>query len=159
MSDGDAFLGEAIRLAYENVRQGGRPFGAVVVKDGRVVAHGVKRIQADNDPTAHAELLALRAAGKALGSPRLDGCSVYASGQPCPMCMAAMRLAGVTEIVFAYSNEQAEPFGLSTAPIAAELAQPLEKQTWVAIRHAPPSEPESALYRAWRANGLKSMRL
>ena len=121
MSDDNRFLDEAVALAFENVRNGGRPFGAVVVKDGEIVARAVNRIQADSDPTAHAELLALRAAGKALNSPRLDGCVVYASGQPCPMCVAAMRMSGVGAAMFAYSNEQAEPFGLSTAAIAAEL--------------------------------------
>ena len=91
MTDINQFLEEAIALALDNVKTGGRPFGAVVVKDGKVIARGVNRIQADNDPTAHAELLALRAAGLALQSPRLDGCSVYAraanrvpcASQPC----------------------------------------------------------------------------
>ena len=152
MTDIDKFLDEAIALAFANVEQGGRPFGAVVVRDGEVIARGVNRIQADNDPTAHAELLALRAAGSALGSPRLDDCTVYASGQPCPMCMAAMRMAGVRDIVFAYSNEQAEPFGPSTADIAAELSQPLEKQGWASITHRPhQAEGDGHLYRAWQA--------
>jgi len=147
------FMNEAVALAYDNVEHGGRPFGAVVVKDGEVIARGVNRIQADNDPTAHAELLALRAAGKALNFPRLDGCSVYASGQPCPMCLAAMRMAGIKEIVFACSNAQAEPFGLSTAGIAAELSQPLEKQHWASIRHAPQAAKDADhLYRTWQAH-------
>ncbi len=95
MSNDRTYLDQAIRLAFDNVEQGGRPFGAVVVKGGKVIATGVNRMQADCDPTAHAELLALRAAGKTLQSPRLDGCEVYASGQPCPMCFAAMRMAGI----------------------------------------------------------------
>src|SRR5690606_656580 len=129
MSSDNTFLDQAIKLAFDNVEEGGRPFGAVVVKDGNIIATGVNRMQADCDPTAHAELLALRAAGKALQSPRLDGCEAYASGQPCPMCFAAMRMAGVENILFAYSSEQAEPFGLSTAKIAAELAKPINEQT------------------------------
>lgn len=124
----------------------------MVVKDGAVIARGVNRIQADCDPTAHAELLALRAAGQALQSPRLDGCAVYASGQPCPMCLAAMRLSGVGAVMFAYSNAQAEPYGLSTAAIAAELARPLDQQQGMVIAHAPVSEPdENHLYKAWQA--------
>src|SRR5690606_40977826 len=103
--------------------------GCVVAWGGEVIDPGVYRMRGDCDPTAHAELLALRAAGKALRSPRLDGCEVYASGQPCPMCFAAMRMAGVEKIRFAYSNEQAEPFGLSTAKCSAELAKHLLAQT------------------------------
>ena len=109
MSTDRTFLDQAIALAFDNVDQGGRPFGAVVVKDGDVIATGVNRMQADCDPTAHAELLALRAAGKALQSSRLDGCAVYASGQPCPMCFAAHRMAGGDKILFCKYNKQAAP--------------------------------------------------
>ncbi|WP_274626252.1 nucleoside deaminase [Arvimicrobium flavum] len=151
MSGSDRFLDEAIDLALDNIRQGGRPFGAVVVKDGVVIARAANRMQADSDPTAHAELLALRAAGKALGSPRLDGCSVYASGQPCPMCMAAMRMSDIGDITFAYSDEQAEPFGLSTAAIAAELAKPYDQQAGLSLKHQPQEVTEDGhLYRIWQ---------
>lgn len=150
MSSDGTFLDQAIKLAFDNIEQGGRPFGAVVVKGGEVIATGVNRMQADCDPTAHAELLALRAAGKALRSPRLDGCEVYASGQPCPMCFAAMRMAGVEKIRFAYSNEQAEPFGLSTAKITAELAKPLHAQTGISFEHSPP-ENDPELYQLWES--------
>ena len=150
MSSDSTYLDQAIKLAFDNVEQGGRPFGAVVVKDGKVIATGVNRMQADCDPTAHAELLALRAAGKTLQSPRLDGCEVYASGQPCPMCFAAMRMAGVKKIRFAYSNEQAEPFGLSTAKIAVELARPLSAQTGISFEHSPP-ENDPKLYQVWES--------
>ncbi|GAA5616791.1 nucleoside deaminase [Brucella anthropi] len=150
MSSDSTYLDQAIKLAFDNVEQGGRPFGAVVVKGGKVIATGVNRMQADCDPTAHAELLALRAAGKTLQSPRLDGCEVYASGQPCPMCFAAMRMAGVKKIRFAYSNEQAEPFGLSTAKIAVELAKPLSAQTGISFEHSPP-ENDPELYQVWES--------
>ncbi|MEJ5024968.1 nucleoside deaminase [Brucella anthropi] len=150
MSSDSTYLDQAIKLAFDNVEQGGRPFGAVVVKGGKVIATGVNRMQADCDPTAHAELLALRAAGKTLQLPRLDGCEVYASGQPCPMCFAAMRMAGVKKIRFAYSNEQAEPFGLSTAKIAVELAKPLSAQTGISFEHSPP-ENDPELYQVWES--------
>lgn len=147
----DTFLAEAIALAFDNIKEGGRPFGAVVVKDGRIVARGVNRMLADNDPTGHAEMLALRAAGKALQSPRLDGCSIYASGQPCPMCLAAIRMAGIKDVTFAYSNAQAEPYGLSTAAIAADLSKPLDQQQGLSIRHQPHETPEEqGLYRVWQ---------
>lgn len=147
-----AYLDEATELARENVANGGRPFGAVLVMDGTVIARAVNRMDADHDPTAHAELLALRDASAALGLTRLDGATVYASGQPCPMCLAAMRIAGVTRIAYAYSNADGAPFGLSTAAMAAELSQPLEDQTWASIQHLPPDDAEqSDLYRAFAA--------
>ncbi|MCY1080708.1 nucleoside deaminase [Archangium lansingense] len=152
MSSPTDHLLEAIALARDNVRRGGRPFGAVVVKDGNVIARGVNEILATNDPTAHAELLALRAAGRALGTPRLDGCSVYASGHPCPMCLAAMRMAGIKEVAFAYSNEEGEPYGLSTAAIYAELAKPLAQQAMKMVHLPVRPEGETELYELWRAS-------
>ncbi|MGH6999725.1 MAG: nucleoside deaminase, partial [Phenylobacterium sp.] len=110
------FLAQAVDQAMANVlNSGGRPFGAVVVRDGEVIATGVNEIGATGDPTAHAELTAMRRAAQALGVPRLDGCVVYASGQPCPMCLAAMHMTGVAAVRFCYSNDEAEAFGLSTA--------------------------------------------
>lgn len=149
MTDG-RYLEEAIALAFENVERGGRPFAALVVKDERIVARAVNRMESDNDPTAHAELQALRIAGRALGSTRLDGCTVYASGQPCPMCLAAMRLAGITEIAYAHSYADGEPYGLSMAETVSELSQPLERQRWARIRHLPQAvENRPDLYRFW----------
>ena len=144
------FLCEAIDLAQANVVAGGRPFGAVVVKDGAVVAIGVNEIHSTNDPTAHAEMTALRAASLKLGTPDLKGCAVYASGHPCPMCMAAMRMAGIDEVAYAYSNEDGAPYGLSTAAIYAELAKPFAEQS-MKISYVP-VRPESAsdLYESWK---------
>lgn len=151
-----AYLDMAIDLARENVANGGRPFGALVVKDGKVIARAVNRIDAEHDPTAHAEMLALRAAGAVLESSRLNGATVYASGQPCPMCYAAMRIAGITRIIYAYSNEDGAPFSLSTAEIAAELSQPLEGQEWASIQHLPPDDAvQPDLYRTWVAQSAK----
>jgi len=144
------FLGQAIVLAYANVKQGGRPFGALVVKNGEIVARGVNEIVQTNDPTAHAELMAIRAASKQLGSASLAGCSVFASGHPCPMCMGAMRLAGIKAVTYAYSNEDGDPFGLSTAEIYADLAKPFSQQS-MTIRHVPmrlAGQPD--LYAHWR---------
>jgi tRNA(Arg) A34 adenosine deaminase TadA len=150
MASTEDHLRMAVELALANVReQGGRPFGAVIVKDGVVVATGVNETQATHDPTAHAEMQAIRAASRALGSPRLDGCVVHASGQPCPMCLAAMHLAGVSEVWFAYSNADGEPFGLSTASVYAELAKPLEKQS-MRIGHRPVRSEAGDPYEAWR---------
>ncbi|MDQ7261097.1 nucleoside deaminase [Paracoccus sp. PS-1] len=145
------YLEQAVMLAHRNVQAGGRPFGAVVVRGGEVLATGVNETVATHDPTAHAELVALRAAALRLGSPDLSGCAIYASGQPCPMCLAAMRLAGVTEVHFAYSNQEGAPFGLSTAALYEELAKPLAQQA-MTIRHLP-VRPQGAgdLYAEWKA--------
>jgi len=150
MENEKRFLCEAIELAHANVEKGGRPFGAVVVKDGEVIATGVNEILSTNDPTAHAELTAIRAASQKLGSPDLQGCAVYASGHPCPMCMAAMRLAGVGEVAYAYSNDDGTPFGLSTAAIYADLAKPFAEQS-MKIRYVP-VRPETGLdlYADWK---------
>lgn len=150
MSQTQRFLCEAIELAQANMEEGGRPFGAVVVRDGAVVATGVNEIIATKDPTAHAELVALRAASRALGSPNLAGCAVYASGHPCPMCMAAMRLSGVSEVYYAYSNDDGAPYGLSTAAIYADLAKPFAEQS-MKISYVPVrKDGEADLYAEWK---------
>lgn len=151
MTENDTdFLREAITLAYENMEKGGRPFGAVVVKDWKRIATGVNEVVATNDPTAHAELSALRKASQDLNSPSLKGCAVYASGHPCPMCMAAMYMAGVEKVVYAYSNSDAAPFGLSTAAVYAELAKPSAEQS-MRIRHSPLQvEGLEDLYLQWQ---------
>lgn len=143
------YLCQAIRLAHANVKTGGRPFGALVVKGADIIATGVNEVVGTNDPTAHAELLAIRAASQKLASPSLDGCAVYASGHPCPMCMAAMRLAGIREVTYAYSNDDAAPYGLSTATVFADLAKPFSEQS-MKISYLP-ARLESApdLYAEW----------
>lgn len=143
------FMREALALARANVTEGGRPFGAVLVRDGKVLARAANRIHATNDPTAHAELLAIREAAQRSESPRLDGAVVYASGHPCPMCLAAMHLCGVTRAYYAYSNEEGEPFGLSTAAVYAQMALPPGRQT-LAVEPLRP-DGEGGLYEAWKA--------
>ncbi len=141
------FMREALALARANVAAGGRPFGAVLVRDGAVIARAANRIHDTHDPTAHAELLAIREAAQRLDSPRLDGCVVYASGHPCPMCLAAMHLCGIASAYFAYSNEDAEPFGLSTAAVYAQMALPPSQQS-LAVAPLRPGH-EDGLYEDW----------
>lgn len=143
------FIQQAVDLALENARSGGRPFAALVVKDGNVIATGVNQIKLTNDPTAHAELSALREAGKALTSPNLENCVVYASGQPCPMCLAAMRMSGIHRVVYAFSNIEAEPFGLSTAKIAQILRMPPESQEGFSFVQVKPKQDHD-LYSLWQ---------
>lgn len=142
------FMRQAVALARANIADGGRPFGAVVVRAGEVVARAANGIHRDHDPTAHAELLAIRAAARQLGSPRLEACVVYASGHPCPMCLAAMHLCGIRGAYFAYSNEDGETAGLSTAPIYAEMARPPQAQS-LPLRQLRPAG-EDGLYQDWQ---------
>ena len=149
MTTAKDFLRMAIELARRNVvERGGRPFGAVLVRNGMVLATGVNDILATNDPSAHAEMQAIRAAAAALANPRLDGCAMYASGHPCPMCLSAMHMVGIGEVYFAYSNEDAERFGLSTARIYAEMAKPLSQQS-IRIEHVPVRGDGDDPYEAW----------
>ena len=123
MSDADnrRWLAQAVGLALENVRAGGRPFGAVLVKDGVVVATGVNRMLATCDPSSHAEMEALRQAGPALGTVDLSGSVLYASGHPCPMCLAAAVMTRVEAVYYAFSNADAEPYGFSSTAAYAAL--------------------------------------
>ena len=147
MPDHESYLREATDLAFRNVAEGGIPYGAVIVAEGRVVARAANRIHATNDPTDHAEMVALRAASQSLGRPKLADCIVYASGRPCPMCHAAMRLAGIREGYFAFTAEEAEAEGLVSVGIYAELCRPLDQQPMQVRHHPLPGEPSP--YRAW----------
>lgn len=129
MSAHDNYLQQALALAARNVEQGGRPFGAVIVRNGEAIAEAVNTLHLDDDPTGHAELNAIRAIAAQSGSAALRECVVYASGQPCPMCLSAMYLTGVKEVWFANSNGDGEAFHLSTAAIYQQLQQPLDQQT------------------------------
>ncbi len=149
MNDENQYLGQAIALARANIGKGGRPFGVVLVQEGKVVATAVNEIHASNDPTSHAEMNVIRAASRRLGRPDLKGSAVYASGHPCPMCMAAMRLAGVDRVFYAHSNDDGAPFGLSTAAIYEDLARPFAEQS-MAIRYVPVRpQGERDLYAEW----------
>ena len=144
------YLRMAVGLARNNViERGGRPFGAVLVKDGEILATGVNEILATHDPSTHAEMQAIRAATAAQKNPRLDGCEMYASGQPCPMCLSLMHMVGIKAAYFAASNADGEAYGLSTARIYAEMAKPLEQQA-VQMAYVPLQDEGESPYEAWR---------
>jgi tRNA(Arg) A34 adenosine deaminase TadA len=149
MNGDETFLRQALGLARQAAAAGGRPFGAVLVRDSAVIATGINEVVATGDPTAHAELQAIRGASRALGTPRLDGCVVYASGHPCPMCLSAMYLTGVAGVYYAQSQEDAEPFGLSTTAIYAELARPAGERS-LRMVHAPVTMEGEGPYEVWR---------
>jgi guanine deaminase len=123
MADRDEHMHEALRLAEESVARGGGPFAALVVKDGTVLAAGTNRVVLDSDPTAHAEVVAIREACRRLGSFQLDGCEIYASCEPCPMCWGAISWARPVAVFYAATREDAAAAGFDDARLWAEAAR------------------------------------
>lgn len=121
MSDHPSFMREAVQLAQDNRAKGAEPFGAVLTRNGERIAIGVNEVTQTFDPTSHAEIQAVRAASAALGQPGLQGCVVYASGYPCPMCLAAMVRCGIEKIYYAFDNADAAPYGMSSDTAYAAL--------------------------------------
>ena len=122
MSDGLRFMLQAIALATENVLSGrGGPFGAVVVRDGVVIATGVNLVTSTHDATAHAEMTAIRNACEALGEFQLDGCDVYTSCEPCPMCLAAMYWAKCRAVFYGNTSVDAAMAGFADANLYDEI--------------------------------------
>lgn len=119
------FMRQAIQLAVENIKNGGGPFGAVIVKDGKVIATGVNRVTANNDPTAHAEVCAIRAACEALGTFTLEGCDIYSSCEPCPMCLGAIYWAHLDHLYYGANKHDAADAGFDDQFIYEELEQPI----------------------------------
>lgn len=148
------FLERAVHIAGENVALGGGPFGCVVVRDGVVLAESGNRVTLDHDPTAHAEVLAIRAACLRLRSHQLDGCDVYCSCEPCPMCLGAIYWARPRSVFFAATRGDAADAGFDDALIYEELARPPEQRRRT-LRHVP--LPEACRpFALWRANTGKT---
>jgi len=117
-------MARAIQLSIDGVHSGrGGPFGAVIVRDGKIVAEGVNQVTSTNDPTAHAEVLAIRKACESLGSFELRDCELYTSCEPCPMCLGAIYWARVSRIYFANTAEDAAKIGFDDSFIYDELKQ------------------------------------
>ncbi len=115
------YIDMASRLAENNVKDGGGPFGAIIVREGNVVATGVNTVTKSNDPTAHAEVNAIRTACHNLGSFKLEGCEVYSSCEPCPMCLSALYWAGVRKVYYGNTKEDAAKINFSDEFIYSEL--------------------------------------
>lgn len=117
----EELMREAIRLSEENVKAGGGPFGAVIAKDGRIVARGANRVTPNLDPTAHAEISAIRAACQALGTFDLTGYTIYSSCEPCPMCLGAIYWAHLDKLYYGNDKHDAALIGFDDAFIYEEL--------------------------------------
>ena len=123
------FMLQAIDLSKDNVAHGGGPFGAVIVRDGQVIATGTNRVTANNDPTAHAEVSAIRAACQKENSFKLEGCTIYTSCEPCPMCLGAIYWAGISRICFGCNKQDAEDIHFSDKFIYEEIDRPIDRRS------------------------------
>ena len=122
------FMRRAIALATENVSRGGGPFGCVVVRDGKIIATGTNQVTAMNDPTAHAEVTAIRAACKSLNSFQLTGCTIYTSCEPCPMCLAALYWSRCDAIFYGNTAADAAAAGFDDSFLYKEVAKPIAER-------------------------------
>jgi tRNA(Arg) A34 adenosine deaminase TadA len=145
-----------MRLAIETARQGiadgQSPFGAAVVKDGQVVAVAHNTVLRDTNPTAHAEINALRAAALVLKTIRLSGCTLYSSCEPCPMCLAAIHWAKVDRVVFGAHIEDASRAGFSELPISAKQMAELGRSP-LRVEKGPLHDECAGLFREWQQSG------
>ena len=141
-------MARAIQLSIENVHSGrGGPFGAVVAKDGNIIAEGANQVTSINDPTAHAEILAIRAACATLGAFELHGCEIYTSCEPCPMCLGAIYWARLSRIYFASSAADASRIGFDDSLIYREIPLPLAQRAIPMVQMM--REESLAAFRAW----------
>jgi guanine deaminase len=123
------FMKEAIQLSIENVTQGkGGPFGAVVVKDGKIIARGANSVTTNNDPTAHAEVMAIREACKILNTFQLTGCEIYTSCEPCPMCLGAIYWARPDKLFYGNTKQDAAAIEFDDNFIYDEIAKPIHQR-------------------------------
>ena len=138
----------AISLASQNVREGlGGPFGSVVVKDGEIIGEGTNRVATSCDPTAHAEMLAIRAASAKLKNFDLSGCELYTSCEPCPMCLSAIYWARIERMFYGNSIVEADAIGFSDEFLYKEIALPVAERKLEATRFLENEALES--FRLW----------
>lgn len=148
------FMQEAIRLSIENVTSGnGGPFGAVIVKDGKIIARGSNSVTSTNDPTAHAEVVAIRNACKELGSFQLEGCEIYTSCEPCPMCLGAIYWARPDKMYFANTKEDAAVIQFDDKFIYQELEIPYPKRKLKTVQLM--REEALVAFKIWSENSNK----
>lgn len=150
------FLKRAIELARQGMQEGrGGPFGCVIVKNGEVVGEGSNNVLATNDPTAHAEVVAIRAACKTLNSFQLTDCDVYASCEPCPMCLGAIYWSRPQRVIYANTKQDAAEINFDDEFIYKEILQkPGERK--IPFIHLPDAEA-MAVFNEWKNTGNKQV--
>jgi guanine deaminase len=146
----DNFMKRTVELAIENVRDGGQPFGAILVKNNKVVAEGVNELHKTHDVSGHAELLAIRRTQEQLQTNDLSGYTMYASGEPCPMCLTAMYFAGIDKVYYCASLEDAVDVGLGKSKkIYKDLQRPKTERTLSMIQ-MPLNEDQEDPMKLWK---------
>ncbi len=146
----EEFLREAVRLSHEKMTAGeGGPFGAVVVRDGQILGRGWNRVTSANDPTAHAEIVAIREACSESGNFQLTGATIYASCEPCPMCLCAILWARIDRIVYGASREDAAGAGFDDALFYEEISRTSTDRTVPSVQML--QEEARGVLRAWQA--------
>ncbi len=144
----DKFMKRAIELARSNIKnQKGGPFGAVIVKDGEIIGEGCNEVVLNNDPTAHAEIIAIRNACKELNSYQLDGCEIYTSCEPCPMCLGAIYWARPEKIYYAATRKDAESANFDDSFIYKEVSLPLSQRKIPSVQLM--NKESSAVFKDW----------
>ena len=144
----EKFVRRAVELSAQSVRNGGGPFGAVIVRDGEIVGEASNSVTKDNDPTAHAEVNAIRRAAAKLGTFNLDGCDIYTSCEPCPMCLGAIYWAHLSHIYYCNTRKDAEEIGFDDDFIYHEFNVPLEGRS-IPIERVLPGEGDY-VFREWK---------
>ena len=146
------FMKRAIQLAVNNVHEGGSPFGAVLVKNDDIIAEGVNKLHKKYDIGGHAELIAIRTAQEKLQTHNLSGFTMYASGEPCPMCYTSMYYSGIQDVYYTLSVEDAADVGLDTAKMLDEnFTTPKEKCVLV-MKQMPLEESEENPMKLWKVS-------
>ncbi|QED47987.1 nucleoside deaminase [Cytobacillus dafuensis] len=149
----DQFMKKAIQLAVENVEQGGQPFGAVLVRNGEVIAEGVNELHIRFDVSGHAELLAIRRAQEMLQTLDLGDCTMYASGEPCAMCLTAMYFAGIKKVYFSATVDDAEKVGLGLSKmIYLDLTKERHDRK-IDMIHMPNNQTQPDPMKNWKEKG------
>jgi len=149
----DFFLQQAIDLAIQSAAQQGGPFGAVIVKDGKIIGKGNNQVTKTCDPSAHAEIIAIRNACKTINDYQLTGCTLYASCEPCPMCMSAIYWARIPELIFAATSADAAQAGFDDQFIYDELAKPYSQRS-ISIEHKAHKDSNKS-FEEWLVNSSR----
>lgn len=146
----EELMKRTINLAISTIKKGNTPFGAIVVKDGEIIAEAVNETTSSTDPTAHAELLAIRKAAKKLGRNDLSDCELYASGEPCTMCLSAIYYTGIKKVYVAYFQEEANQYGLGNPYVREQIKLSNEERD---LKYIPllPKDVEHP-YERWKEN-------
>ena len=137
----------AVNLAKENIEKGGGPFGAVIVKNGKIISSAANEVTLSHDPTAHAEIMAIRKASEKLSSHDLSDCVIYSSTEPCPMCLGAIYWAGIKKLVFASDKADAEKAGFIDAHIYREMGKEIDKRELNTVQMNVPGAGEE--FKTW----------